>query len=293
MPWWSKLVRPLWTDSCRKFLAGEIPVALHQSLVCGDDLADQVAALQTRPQWAFGVLRKRLWQFGLQRSAELFHRRNITVSSLNWAGGFTGSLGFQFREAVDDALSALEEADCIGTRTLVIAPGGQGTFTYRHARRMAIDGVQRLLAPAADRRLRLAILVDLGTKASQRSLIQSWTAAAEFLEDIGAPHVGLAGPLPTISSLATGSQAWEACAAKLFIVTSQAEPGSVGRQSLGSGPADVATVFARLKSAGFRGTWEFASPTCAAPWWNGREALLHCCSWVNTVSRQLSRVRAG
>jgi len=287
-------VGPLWLDSTTKFLAGDLPLALHQSLVCGDDLPDQVAVLQTRPQWGLGVLRKRLWQFGLQRSAELFHRRNIAVSSLSWAGGFTGSLGFRFYEAVDDAMNALEEADCIGARTLVIAPGGQGTFTYRHARRMAIDGVQRLIGPAADRHIRLAVLVDMGVKSSPRSLLPSWDVAAEFLDDIGAPHVGLAAPLPTLKSLSSGSQSWKACAAKLFIATSPAEPGnSTTRQHLGNAPAETAEVCARLTTAGFRGTWEFVAPGCSAPWWNGREALLHCCSWVNTVSRQRGRVRAG
>lgn len=287
-------VRPLWFDATTKLLAGDLPFALHQSLVCGDNLPDQVAALQTRPQWGLGVLRKRLWQFGLQRSAELFSRRNIAVSSLSWAGGFTGTLGFGLCEAVDDAMNALEEADCIGARTLIIAPGGQGTFTYRHARRMAIDGVQRLIGPAADRHIRLAVLADIGLKSSQKSLLTSWEAAAEFLDDIGAPHLGLAAPLPTLKSLGSGSQCWEACAAKLFIATSPAEPGnSASRPLLGNAPAEIAEVITGLTAAGFRGTWEFASPDYSAPWWNGREALLHCCSWVNTVSRQRGRVRAG
>ncbi len=287
-------MRPLWAVARTGFLAGELPVALNQSLVCGADLPDQLAALQTRPRWSLGVLRKRLWQFGLERATELFHRRQITVSSLNWAGGFTGSLGFRFREAVDDAFTALEEADRIGARTLVIVPGGQGTFTYRHARRMVIDGVQRLIGTAADRRIRLAVLVDLETRYSQQSLIQTWDAAAEFLADIGAPHVGLAASLPTINPLLPGPQPWEACASKLFITTSPAEPGQLpGRQTLGNTPADVRAVFAKLQAAGFRGTWEFTSPTCAAPWWNSREALLHCCSLVNTVARHERRVRAG
>ncbi len=287
-------VRPLWFDSTTKFLMGDLPLSLHQSLVCGDNLPDQIAALQTRPQWGLGVLRKRLWQYGLQRSAELFHRRNISVSSLSWAGGFTGTLGFHFREAIDDAWNALEEADCIGARMLVIAPGGQGSYTCRHARRMAVDGIQRLIGPAADRHIRLAVLADIGAKSSQRSVLQSWDAAAEFLDEIEAPHVGLATPLPTLKSLVSGTSSWEACAAKLFITTSPADPTAAAcRQGLGNVPAETAEVFSRLTAAGFRGTWEFASPTGSAPWWNGREALLHCCSWVHTVSRQRVTVREG
>jgi hypothetical protein len=298
LPWWSKLMQPLWRDVGTAAFQSDVSLGLHQSLICGADLADQVAAVQTRSQWRLGVLRKRLWQFGIERATDLFHRRQVAISSLSWAGGFTGSLGFQFREAVDDALMAIEEADRIGAETLVIAPGGQGTFTYRHARRMAIDGVQRLVSAAADRHLRLAVLVDLGAKFSSRSLIQNWDAAAEFLADLDAPHVGLAAPLPSLNYSISGPQPWEACASKLYVVTSPAEPGTqpTRQPSLSTAAtamSEAGEVLSRLHTAGFRGTWEFASTTGSAPWWNGREALLHCCSWVNMVARHTRRVRAG
>lgn len=287
-------MRPFWRDADRNPLQHQISLSLHQSLICGADLSDQVAALRTRSPWQLGVLRKRLWQFGMERATDLIYHQQVPVSTLSWGGGFTGSLGFRFQEAIDDALMAIEEADRIGAETVVIAPGGQGTFTYRHARRMAVDGVQRIVSAAADRHLRLAILVDFDVPRSPRSLIQSWDAAAEFLDDVGSPHVGLAAPFPTLQRTASEDQPWEACAAKLFVATSPAEPlGSSSRVSPSLSAIETAEILDRLCNAGFRGTWEFAAPSYSPPWWNGREALLHCSAWVNNVARQWRRVRAG
>ncbi len=292
--WLTKLIQPLFRDSRSNDFQRDIILSLQQSLVCGADLPDQVAALQTRPQWSLGIIRKRLWQFGVERATDLFHRRQVSVSSLSWAGGFTGTLGFHFREAVDDALMAIEEAGRIGAQTLVVAPGGQGIFTYRHARRMAIDGVQRLIGPAADCHLRLAVLVEVGPRFSPRSLLTSWDAAAEFLAEIGAPHVGLAAALPHFNRTPLANQPWEACAANLFVATSSADPcTTLSRQPALATVVETAKVLSRLRAAGFRGAWEFASPSCTAPWWNSREALLHCSSWVNIVARQMRRIRAG
>lgn len=299
-PWWSKLMRPFWRATGPAGLPYPISLSIHQSLICGADLSDQVAALQTRPNWQLGVLRKRLWQFGIERATDMFFHQQVPVSTLSWAGGFTGTLGFRFHEAVDDALIAIEEADRIGAETLVIAPGGQGTFTYRHARRMAIDGVQRIVGAAADRQLRLALLVDFDSQRSSRSLIRNWQAAAEFLEDIGSAHVGLAASLPKSLSDATADRSWEVCAAKLFVVTSPIEavspPNRVAAAATTAAATtadEPATVLDRLCAAGFRGTWEFAAPALTPQWWNGREALLHCSTWVNNVARHQRRRLAG
>ncbi|HET6426433.1 MAG TPA: TIM barrel protein [Planctomycetaceae bacterium] len=287
-------MRPFWRTT-GPGLPYAVSLSMHQSLICGADLPDQVAALQTRPNWQLGVLRKRLWQFGIERATDLFFHQQVPVSTLSWAGGFTGTLGFRFHEAVDDALIAIEEADRIGAETLVIAPGGQGTFTYRHARRMAIDGVQRIVGAAADRQLKLAILVDFGAPSSSRSLIRNWKAAAEFLDDIGSAHVGLAAPLPKMFHDATDDHPWEAYAAKLFVVTSPIEAGSsTNRVAATSSTVDEpAATLERLCGAGFRGTWECAAPALTPQWWNGREALLHCSAWVNNVARQRRRMLAG
>lgn len=293
-PWWSRLIQPFQRAAGPQGLPYPISLSLHQSLVCGAHLSDQVAALQTRSAWQLGVVRKRLWQFGIERATELFYRKQVPVATLSWAGGFTGSLGFRFQEAVDDALTAIEEADRIGAETLVIAPGGQGTFTYRHARRFAIDGVQRIVGAAASRRIRLAVLVDQQTRFSPQSLVSDWDAALEFLDEVGSPHVGLAASFPTWCASAS-TQPWEACASRLHVVTSPAEPSlSVHRRSgPGAGIAEAAAVLERLCAAGFRGVWEFAAPTHSPPWWNSREALLQCSSWVNQVARELRQTRAG
>jgi hypothetical protein len=246
--------------------------------------------LRIRPRLALGVLRKRLWQFGVERAADLFRRRGIAVSSLNWAGGFTGSLGFQFAEAVDDTLAAIAEAQTISARTLVIAPGGQAGFTIRHARRLALDGMRRVIDSAAERQVELAVLADLGVRSSPRSLLQTWEDAVSFLQELRAPHVKLACPLAALHRVSEQWRSWDQAAAKIALVTTPAEGGGDAEPSP-LAIAETAAALSRLLCSGFQGTWEFAADSAVAPWWNGREAMLHCCPRADAVLKRLPRLQ--
>lgn len=284
--WWTSFLPLRLLDSGAIPGSATVRVALQQSLVSGDDLVDQVASLRIRPRLALGVLRKRLWQFGVERAADLFRRRGVTVASLSWAGGFTGSLGFQFQEAVDDARTAIAEAQAIGARTLIVAPGGQSGYTVRHARRLALDGIRRLVEAATEEQVELAVLADLGVRGSTRSLLQTWEDAASFLHEVNSSQVKLACPLAGLHRVSERWRSWEQAAAKISIVATAA-----GLDPSPLAIAETSAALSRLVNCGFQGTWEFVSDAKTAPWWNGREAMLHCCPWADAVLRRLPRLR--
>ncbi|HUQ68998.1 MAG TPA: hypothetical protein VM165_05720, partial [Planctomycetaceae bacterium] len=104
----------------------ELRVGLHQLLLHGLPLEEQAAIVQGLGWRSLGLLRLSLWRFGEERTGELLREAGLGVSSLSWAGGFTGTAGFTFREAVADGRQALREAAAVGAETLVIAPGGRG-----------------------------------------------------------------------------------------------------------------------------------------------------------------------
>ena len=156
--------------------------------------------------------------------AELLQRRHVPVSSLSWAGGFTGAQGFSYQEAVDDGLLALDEAELIGAPLVVIVPGGQAGFTLRHARRLALDGVRRIAAKAETRGLKIGLVADLGQRASARSMLSDWESASDFLEEVGSPNVGL---VCSLSGLTTVSECWRsyenACSRGSIVTTAVAQ----------------------------------------------------------------------
>lgn len=284
-PWWATLLNPFWRTAPR-----QVRLALQQSLIIGNDWPDQVDSLSIRPGLALGVLRKRVWQYGPERIAELLRRRRVPVSSLSWAGGFTGAQGFSYQEAVDDGLLALEEAATIGAPLVVVVPGGQAGFTLRHARRLALDGVRRLVKKAEMCGLKLGLVADLGQRSSARSMLSDWEAANDFLEEVGSPCVGL---VCSLSGLATVSERWrsyDAAGRRVFVVTTAVAPTEDGTPTVLPEQADA--IMTRLIACGFRGTWEFATDGGPAPWWNARDAMLQCCPPADAALRRMSR-RAG
>ncbi len=60
-----------------------------------------------------GVWRYKLNEFGVQKATELLHESQMSVSSLHWAGGFTGGDDRNYSESLCDAFDAIEQAAAI------------------------------------------------------------------------------------------------------------------------------------------------------------------------------------
>ena len=61
---------------------------------------------------AIGLWRRKLTDFGEERAVELLAESQLQVSSVFFAGGFTGSDGRSFAESIDDAAAALGRTSC-------------------------------------------------------------------------------------------------------------------------------------------------------------------------------------
>ena len=82
-----------------------------------------------------GIWRQKLSDFGEEKGVELLGESSLTVSSLLWAGGFTGSDGRSYRDSVADAREALRLAGALQTRCLVVYSGARAGHTANHAAR--------------------------------------------------------------------------------------------------------------------------------------------------------------
>src|SRR5271167_1707219 len=88
-------------------------------------LLEDVIGYQAAGIRSIGVWRRKLCDFGEERGIELLRESGLNVSSFSSAGGFTGSDGQTFREAVDDALDAVRLAADIRAGCLVVVTGGR------------------------------------------------------------------------------------------------------------------------------------------------------------------------
>jgi len=97
-----------------------------------------------------GIWRQKLADFGEDKGSELVRDSQIQVSSLHWAGGFTGSDGRTFRESVADAEDAVRLAADLASYCLVVYTGGRGGHTHNHARRLMTTALKELSPVASE-----------------------------------------------------------------------------------------------------------------------------------------------
>jgi len=123
---------------------------------------------------AIGVWRQKLSDFGEEDGVDLLAESGLQVTNLLWAGGFTGSDGRSFEEAVDDASHAVRLAGAMNAGCLVVYAGGRNNHTFRHAERLLRMAIDRLLgfAEAAD--------VTLAIEPMHPACASDWT----FLTDL-------------------------------------------------------------------------------------------------------------
>lgn len=106
---------------------------------------------------AIGVWRQKLGDCGESRGLELLSAQGMRVSSLHWAGGFTGSDGHTHSESLEDAREAVRLASELRAGCLVVHSGARGVHTHKHARRLFRSAIDRLLPTADSAGVTLAI----------------------------------------------------------------------------------------------------------------------------------------
>jgi len=106
---------------------------------------------------AIGVWRHKLGDFGEEKGAELLTEAGLAVSSLQWAGGFTGSDGRSHDDSLHDARAAIRTAELLAAGCLIVHSGARGSHTFNHARRLFRQALDRLLPLAEERGVVLAI----------------------------------------------------------------------------------------------------------------------------------------
>lgn len=106
---------------------------------------------------SLAVWRHKLSDFGEEKGIELLVDSGLRVSSLQWAGGFTGSDGRSYQDSIADARAAIQLAAALHAECLVVYSGSRAGHTNNHARRLLTGALESLLPIACEFGVRLAI----------------------------------------------------------------------------------------------------------------------------------------
>jgi sugar phosphate isomerase/epimerase len=224
------------------------------------DLDDELIAYHREGFRAIGLWRPKLSGFGEERTADLLRELGISVSSLSWAGGFTGTNRWSFEDSLADARAAIKQAALVGAECLAIVSGPRSGHIDSHARRLITEALSVLAPEAAEAGVALAL------QPMRRDFSRSWTflhAIDETLEVIGTAGRGLKIAFDVyhlcnerrlvarIPELAPHVAVVQLCDSP---ATARGE-----RRMLGDGEIPLSTILRAFDEAGYAGYYELAA----------------------------------
>lgn len=137
------------------------------------------------------VWRQKLSDFGEEKGVELLSESALEVSSLLWAGGFTGSDGRTYRESVNDAIEAVKLSRDLKAGCLIVYSGARARHTRNHARRLFRSALKQILPFAEEHGVTLAIEPMHEGCAMDWTFLNGLDEALDWITGIGSSHLKL------------------------------------------------------------------------------------------------------
>ena len=220
--------------------------------------------LQEFPSAGFrsiGVWRTKMSDYDEDEGARLLADSSLCVSSLAWAGGFTGSDGRTHEDSVQDAKEAIRLAARLGTDCLIVYAGGRGGHTYNHAYRLLRTALDELVPMAEDFEVTLAFEPMHPGCAADWTFLTSIDQVISLIQDVGSHRIGAvydayhAGlELPTKSQFEEITKFLKL----VQLADGRGQPqGDQNRLPIGAGDIPLREIVSRLCEAGYEGYYEF------------------------------------
>ena len=170
-------------------------VAISQLTMSRSELPEEIASLAGHGFECLSLWRAKLSDIGHTAAASMLTEAGIRVSSLQWAGGFTGGDGRTFAESIEDAVEAIDVAAAVGAPVLVVHTGCRGGHTRSHARRLLVHALETLAPLAGRAGVVLAVKPVHAAAAPGCSFLTRVVDALDLIEDLADPAVRMAADL--------------------------------------------------------------------------------------------------
>lgn len=209
---------------------------------------------------AIGVWREKLSDFGEEKGIELLAESGLAVSSLLWAGGFTGSDGRSFRDSIDDAVEAIHLTAEMHAPCLVVYSGARAGHTHNHARRLVREALTEVLPLASE------LGVTLGIEPMHPNCAAEWTFLTTLddtlllMDDVGHPNLKLTFDTYHLGQDETVLELIRKLAGRIAIVhlgdSREPPQREQNRARLGEGTLPLRAIIAALTAAGYQGDYD-------------------------------------
>jgi sugar phosphate isomerase/epimerase len=140
---------------------------------------------------SMGVWRQKIEDFDLLEITDYLHEMRMNVSSVHWAGGFTGGEGASHVDSIQDAIEAIELTSRLEGDCLIVHSGCQNGHISSHARRLFQQALQRLIPVAADYGVRLAVELMPCPSADNWTFMRGMECTLELINEFSEEQLGI------------------------------------------------------------------------------------------------------
>jgi sugar phosphate isomerase/epimerase len=221
---------------------------------------EDVHHYQTAGFDGIGIWRDKLTDFGEEKGAELLAESGLAVSTIVWAGGFTGSDGRSHSDAVEDGLDAVRLAALLKAECLLVHSGARGGHTNNHVRRLFRGALEKMLNVAEQ------VGVTLALEPMHRSCASDWTfldgldETLAVIRSFHSPRLKMTFDCYHLAHDEAILQRLEELAPHVAMVqlgdARHVPRGEQSRCRLGEGMLDLGRVVATLLDAGYDGFFD-------------------------------------
>jgi sugar phosphate isomerase/epimerase len=216
---------------------------------------------------SMGLWRQKLDDFGRSAAIDLLYENKMSVSSVHWAGGFTGD-GRTFSDSIEDAIESIHLASQVDADCLIIHPGSRNGHTTSNATRLMKSALTQLVPVAADYGVKLAIEPMLTRNAASWTYLERLEDSFELMERFPAQSVGWVFDLYHFGFDAELFETLENRIQRLLLVQLSdrklvLEKNARSRQGhdsfrlpLGKGEAPIEAWLGKLQGLGYAGKYE-------------------------------------
>jgi sugar phosphate isomerase/epimerase len=223
-------------------------------------LAQDVENYQEAGYNGIGVWRHKLIDEDEDEAIDRLAASGLTVTSLSWAGGFTGSDGRTLAESIEDAADAIRLAAAFMAKCVVVYSGGRNNHTFRHAGRLLRTALDELLPLAETYEVPLAIEPMHAACAADWTFLTSADKALELVQEFSSSFLKIAYDTYHFPIGNRRRQILSSLAPHLGVVVLgdrlQPPTNDQERCPLGHGRLPLVETVAALESAGYTGHYE-------------------------------------
>lgn len=105
-----------------------------------------------------GVWLPKLLEYGEERAVEWLAENNMSVSTLSYAGGFTGAFGHELTDVLEETRELVQLAGLLRAKSLVVVTGPINNHITKHATRLVVESLKELADEASENDVTLSLM---------------------------------------------------------------------------------------------------------------------------------------